>query len=293
MAGRALILERLLGGMSPQAFFEAHWLKSPLVVRGGGAAFVGLADRARVDALVQTPACDLLVVRDGALWKGPRPATGAEARARFDEGYSLALRWVDRHDPDLAAFGRGLAREVHAALNLQLYCTPKGRGSFGWHCDPEEVLILQTHGTKRYRYRRNTVNPAPLLDALGGPAELARETSPLEESLLAPGDLLYLPGGYWHETRADEDSISLSVGLLPPTAIDALDLLRAELAASPRWRARFPPLGHASAFNDAQVLERAGALIAELREELASRLDDPSFAIRFLTGFATGGRRLR
>ena len=116
---------------------------------------------------METPGCDLLVVRDGSVHPGARPASAQEARARFADGWSLALRQPDAHDPALAEVGRTLVAELCGTLNLHVYATPPSRGSFGWHYDPEEVFILQTQGTKRYLLRENTVNPRPLLETTG------------------------------------------------------------------------------------------------------------------------------
>lgn len=284
-SSRVLLLSKLLGDLPLSEFLEQHWLREPIARASGSPEVTGLGSWERVRRLVETADCDLLCVRDGAVWKGARPATFEAARALFADGYSLALRQPDLHDEALAKLGRTLSAELSGTINLHVYCTPSGHGSFGWHYDPEEVFIFQTVGRKRYTLRENTVNPAPLLETLGNPSELKKETSPEREVELGAGDWLYIPGGYWHATHALEDAVSISVGLLPPSPIAVLDFMRAELLRDPSWRRRFPPFGHASPLSDPQKMALAQQTFTELAETLNQRMRQPSAAVRFFAAY--------
>src|SRR5262249_22517361 len=98
---------------------------------------------------------------------------------------------------------------------IQLYATPRGYYSFTWHYDAEEVFILQTAGSKQYYLRENTVNPHPKLEAMPKDMHYEKETTPTIGALLIAGDWLYIPGGWWHVAKAPEDSLSVSIGILP------------------------------------------------------------------------------
>jgi ribosomal protein L16 Arg81 hydroxylase len=285
-------MQQLLGDFPLPAFLAEHYLQEPLARRDTASPFKPLASREVIDRLVENPACDLLLVRDGAVYPGERPTTAAEAWRLHGEGYTLVLRHPDRHDAQLAELGRALSTQLSGTINLHVYCTPAGHGSFGWHCDPEEVFILQTEGSKHYQLRRNTLNPAPLLETLGEVTDPSREKTPVSECHLQAGDWLYIPGGYWHMAAAPgSPSVSISVGLMPATPIDVLDFLRARLLRSPRWRERFPPLGHASAMSDAEKMAWCRELFQGLGAELQRMLQDPTFAMRFLAAAATAGVR--
>jgi ribosomal protein L16 Arg81 hydroxylase len=286
-----LLLEELLGELPLSTFFNEHYLKLPLARRAVATRLRERATWELIDRLVETPACDLVLVRDGVAWSGPRPSTAAEARALYAQGYSLVLRHPDRYDAGLAELGRTLSAELQGTINLHVYCTPARHGSFGWHCDPEEVFIFQTAGVKRYQMRQNTLNPAPLLETLATGADASRETTPLLECQLEAGDWLYIPGGFWHEVTAPEDSISISVGVMPATPMHVLDFVRSQLLRSERWRQRFPPLGHASQLSDAEKLDYCRTLFRELGTELKGMFDDPRFMLRFLAAWASAGLR--
>src|SRR5947209_3055839 len=133
-----------------------------------------------------------------------------------------------------------------APIDVHVYCTPAGQPGFGWHYDAEDVFVLQTAGRKEWSLRKNTVNPWPLAEALPADMRHEREIMPVLRCTLAAGDWLYIPAGYWHRTRAGEESVSLSVGVLSASALDVYDFLRRQLLSSLRWRQRLPPAGGAS-----------------------------------------------
>src|SRR4051812_34420133 len=109
-----------------------------------------------------------------------------------------------------------------------------------------------------------------------------REIMPLLRCMLAAGDWLYIPAGYWHRTQAGEESISLSVGVLSAAAVEVYDFLRTYLLSSLKWRQRLPPAGAASPFAAEDLLRRYRDLFAELGDDLANLLTREDVARAFL-----------
>ncbi|MBY0229291.1 MAG: cupin domain-containing protein, partial [Gemmataceae bacterium] len=125
-----------------------------------------------------------------------------------------------------------------------------------------------------------TVNPWPLIETIPQDMRHGREITPVMACKLAAGDWLYVPGGWWHRTEAGDDlSISLSVGVMPATALDAFDWLRSRLLRSLRWRQRLP---HAASE------EETRALFAELGADLARELGSEAAVRAFLADIACG-----
>jgi 50S ribosomal protein L16 3-hydroxylase len=133
------------------------------------------------------------------------------------------------------------------------------------------VFVLQTCGSKEWEPRKNTVNPWPLVETLPADMRHEREIMPVLRCLLAAGDWLYIPHGYWHRTRAAEESISLSVGLRSAAALDVFDFLRGELLSSLKWRQRLPPAGAASPLGPEELSRRYRELFADLGADLDPR----------------------
>ena len=265
----------------PAAFLAEHWGRAPYARPTGAAPLAALATPERLARWLADPDADVVAVRDGAA-VADRPRTLAGARALLDAGATVAFRHLERSDTPLAELGRRLGAELTGTPNVHVYWTPAGHGSFGWHCDPEDVFLLQVGGRKRYRFRENTQHRWPLAETLRHAGAAHGERTPVGEAVLEPGGWLYLPAGWWHDVHAESESLAISVGLLAPTPIDLLDRLRAALLHDERWRARLPPLGHAAPGDDAAKLERWQGALARMAGELAAILGDEAAQRRML-----------
>src|SRR5205085_1552293 len=114
---------------------------------------------------------------------------------------------------------RGLASEFAADLpgeqRVIVFATPGGTHGFSWHYDAEDVFIVQTAGDKEYYLRQNTVTSPPERGFQSDFREFRDETSAVAACRLLPGDVLYVPKGFWHIAHAHADSLSLSIGVFP------------------------------------------------------------------------------
>lgn len=279
------MLERLLGETSPEAFFERHFALEPLLARGAAPWALELATVETCERLLSAPRVDFMLARAGEPYRGERPSLD-DARRLFDEGYTWVLRDVDKGDGGLAELGRGLASDVHGTLHLQLYRTPASKFGFGWHFDPEEVFYVQTVGRKRMRLRQNTQHPWPLQSAMPVRLKAEHETTPVLEHVLEPGDVLYIPCGWWHAADALEATVSISAGVLAPTAVDAVTLALLELAADPTWRRRLPPMGRLSPASEDERRAAWSARLLELDAAVHAKLSAPDLPTRLFA--ATG-----
>jgi 50S ribosomal protein L16 3-hydroxylase len=278
-----MMIEQLLGETPVETFFGEHYLKLPLARAGGCEHLRRQFDFAAAARVLTHPQADLVISRDGARADRAAPQTPQDVRELLADGYALGVRHAHEHDEALAGLAAAFAADFRAAIDVHLYCTPAGRPGFSWHYDAEEVFVLQTAGSKEWQLRKNTVNPWPLVETLPQDMRYEREIMPLLRCNLAAGDWLYIPTGYWHRTEAGEESISLSVGVLAPAAIDAFDFLRSELVGSLRWRQRLPP--SCPTANESERREHAAQLrelFTELGGELAARLGSEEFANQFL-----------
>jgi hypothetical protein len=200
------------------AFRAHHYRHEPYVQPGTAAPVVPLLDWESVQRLLVSGA-DLTLVRNGRRWPDPPPGDVDTSLELFRSGYSLVLRGCERQDAGLRALAASFADDLRGDVQVQVYATPGGFHSFGWHYDCEEVFIVQTSGIKEFRLRRNTVNPRPTLDAMPADMHFERETSaPVIEATLIAGDWLYIPRGWWHVGRALEDALSISIGVLAEEA---------------------------------------------------------------------------
>lgn len=249
-------LEQLVAPWSPLAFVRDHWNRSSLHLRGA-------AGRFPFDPVLAS-------WRTGAHLTNLRAATidpqgvqveerlePANLEARLRAGFTICADVSDH--PDVKPFVAGVVRELRMMGGpgfAKLYASTDDRG-FALHVDAFHVFVVQLEGRKRWRFGRTPAVPSSLfggsLDAQGRPVFTAPGSGPmfarpgepvpppspdtLEERVLEPGDVLYLPPGTWHVARAIEHSVAISVS--PPRAPIGrllLALLEEQLLEHPAFR---------------------------------------------------------
>ncbi|MBY0528262.1 MAG: cupin domain-containing protein [Gemmataceae bacterium] len=277
-----MALDELFQGGSAARFMTESYTRLPFARPGGCEHLAALGSWAAVERLLAQPEANILIGQEGQSWSGSPPRSLADLRPLLAHGYTLGLRQAHRHDPALAALAGDFRRDFQAPIDIHLYCTPTGHPGFGWHYDAEDVFILQTLGTKAWSLRKNTVNPWPLVETIPANMRYEREMMPLMRCTLRAGDWLYIPNGFWHQTQAEDESISLSVGVRSPVALDLYDFLRQRLRESLRWRQRLPIQGNASPLSHEELFTQHHELAVELGKDLARALADEEFIRAFL-----------
>ena len=213
-------------------FTATHLGRAPYARPGAAASAVSRLSWAVLERVLEArPKPDVLVARDGRLAGASAPRHLRAARALLARELGIVVRKAERHDSALAELARSFAADLPGEVHVQLYVTPAGTRTFGWHFDAEEVFIVQTAGTKDYFMRANTVLPGGSLGRAASAPDFGavrRETSPLLSARLIPGDWLYIPSRWWHLGHSNEEALSISIGVMPQLA------RRSAAPASPR-----------------------------------------------------------
>jgi hypothetical protein len=92
---------------------------------------------------------------------------------------------------------------------------------------------------------------------------------------LQPGDILYVPPGFWHATECTGVSLSLNLCIEPWAWYQALgDALQRQLQAQPKWR---KPLGAPTREEATEYLRGLRQMVSDIAvEDLVADLDEPS-----------------
>jgi hypothetical protein len=167
--------------------------------------------------------------------------------AALADGATLVLQALHRTWPPLVEFGSRLAGELGHPVQVNAYITPLQSQGFAPHYDVHDVFVLQVAGRKRW-----TIHP-PVVEAPldSQPWEQFRDQvavraleDPLLDTVLEPGDALYLPRGTIHAALAQgETSIHLTVGVHPLTRAQLVKHLLDLALEDPRLRASLPVAG--------------------------------------------------
>ncbi|MEW2586280.1 JmjC domain-containing protein [Streptomyces virginiae] len=168
--------------------------------------------------------------RRAVTWSRIQPA---DFHAQLKDGASLVLDAVEKIHPAVGVAAEGLERFLGTSVQANAYASWTDREGFGLHWDDHDVVVVQVHGSKRWRLYGST-REAPTFRDVESPE--SPEGDPVADIVLAPGDVLYLPRGWWHAVTADQgtESLHLTFGMVPHTGADLMlwvvDHLRSSLA---------------------------------------------------------------
>jgi Cupin superfamily protein len=159
-------------------------------------------------------------------------------------------------------------------VQANAYLTPAAAQGFAVHHDTHDVFVLQVAGGKRWRLYEPRLE-LPLKDQRWSP-DLGDVGPPTDEFTLEAGDTLYVPRGWPHEAEtSDEEALHLTIGLHPPTRMDALRAALDSCADDVEFR---------------RNLGADGELPDHLVERLAGRLRPDEIARRARRRFVAGRR---
>ncbi len=164
----------------------------------------------------------------------------------FADGHTVVLQGLHRLWPPIIDFAGDLRTELGHPVQVNAYVTPRSSKGFAAHYDVHDVFVLQIAGEKRWLVHE-PVLAAPLRDQPweDHPDAVAARAAeaPLIDTVLRPGDALYLPRGFLHAAEALGDvSVHLTVGVHPVTRHAVLEEITALVLDDPELR-RSLPLG--------------------------------------------------
>jgi 50S ribosomal protein L16 3-hydroxylase len=275
------ILKALLGETSLDTFLSKNFTRMPFSMPDRAKPLESYLDWSVVQKVLESKKAILRVVKDGNVTIDSEQMGFEEAMNYYHQGNTLVLRYAEKGHSLLKSLADDFAASFRTEVDIQLYCTPEGHNAFGWHYDIEEVFVIQTKGSKEYTIRPNTVHPRPLLSSVPKNMEYEKETGEqVLKVMMQAGDWLYIPSGWWHVAKTQSESMHISVGLMPRSAIDVLEVLPKFLAKNSYWRSRLPvhknfptPEEEIAFYQDAMM-----SLGADLKHQIAS----PEFIKFFL-----------
>ncbi|WP_034089112.1 cupin domain-containing protein [Streptacidiphilus albus] len=212
--------------------------------------------------------------RRGVTWNRMHPA---QLHASLAGGASLVVDAIDEIHPPVRAAAEALERFIGTPVQTNAYASWTEQEGFGRHWDDHAVVVVQQYGAKRWRLWEPT-RQAPTFRDVDAPEE--PEGEPVADFILNPGDVLYLPRGWWHSVTADQgtESLHLTFGLVAQTGATLLGWLVDELHESPVIRTDIPL--------HADVQEKA-AYLDDLRAAVLTALSDPDLVDRWARSSGT------
>ena len=196
------------------AFLRDHWQRKPLLIRNTGAGFsppissdhlAGLAFEASVESR--------LVEQCGDNW---RLQHGPFCAADFERAqpWTLLVQAVDHFSAAVGELQRQFDFIPRWRMDDVMVSYAVNGGSVGPHYDNYDVFLLQGEGQRLWRLGQACDEHSALLphDEL----RILQDFHCVEEYLLGPGDLLYVPPGIAHWGVAQGECTTFSIGFRAP-----------------------------------------------------------------------------
>jgi hypothetical protein len=265
--------DQVVAPLGASAFLRNYWLKSFVHIPGQPGRFTDLLGWDELNAILEQHRLApprLKIYKDGqpldpaqyltpSMFGVPRLDAGGLITS-LAQGASLILDDIQEAAPRVRELMQSFQGRLSTDAYANLYAGWHGQKAFQLHWDAQEAFVLQLTGRKRWRlYHPTRLNP--LKNDIEQPPQPTG--APAWEGVLADGDTLYIPRGWWHEAfPLNEPSLHLTVSLTPPTALDYLGWVMSELRRHAELRASLPEDA-----GDGEIAKRIPQLVADALEQ--------------------------
>jgi ribosomal protein L16 Arg81 hydroxylase len=185
--------------------------------------------------------------------------------AFLNHGFSLSVARINDYAPHLKTLCQSIRSTLREQIKVGAIVTTGKGGAFKLHFDPEDLIILQVEGRKRWKiFGPPVVNPvAGMKSSITPPPE----DRLLFDEILEAGDFLFLPAGNWHRCENESPrSLHLGIFFQPPNGLDVIKALTSKLLSDEQIR--MPLTRHDDTSNlstlendiKARAIERIGEL---------------------------------
>ena len=188
-------------------------------------------------------------------------------------GASLIAGDVQELTPELRTLSHRLARDFAGVVGANVYCSFGGVQAFDTHFDLHHVFAIQLEGEKTWRLYENRADTPvsyPLDEAEVRPWFAQTRGRLMTEIRMQPGDVMYLPRGWYHDAMTTEGaSLHVTFSVTPLYGRIMFRLLESAAMQDPAFREWLAP-GESDG-------ERLGKQLADLGRRLAELSALPAF----------------
>ena len=302
-------LAALLAPITPERFFAEFHDKAPLHIKGGPAKFAQVLSWRQINRLLDMThiwtSVSLKLVLDSQTIPPEQFCTRATGRdggsvlqpdARLVQGWiakgaSVVMNDVDSLTPGLASVSDAIEAAGLGKAQGNVYISWQSHKAFHTHYDTHDVWAVQVEGEKTWNIwegRAEQPIPHPLFRGQAQSHHDEARGKLRAKVLMQPGDLLYLPRGWYHDALAEAPaSVHIAYGVHAPLGMDFLNILTERVLYDAEFR---KPLPRQDGSAPAQyALTQRAALLGQRLGELSR---DPK-VLQVLAQFAAEYRHRR
>ncbi|MHA6162298.1 JmjC domain-containing protein [Pseudomonas sichuanensis] len=184
------------------------------------------------------------------------------------------------NEPKIHALARQVAHFTGRQTVSSVYAAFGRQASFQTHWDTRDIFAIQLIGRKRWLiYPPSFAEPLFMQQSKDLEHDYPCPTEPCMDLVLEPGDILYLPRGWWHNPLPfEEETFHLSVGTFPANTLDYLHWTTQKLPELLAARQSMSSFKH----------DRDN--LSSLAAHLTERLIDPDHYQQFMEAFDAAQR---
>lgn len=213
----------LLGGITPSQFMKEYWQRKPLLIRGAFPDFKSpiTPDELAGLSLEEEIESRLVIEQGNTPWELLHGPFDNQTYENLPENnWTLLVQAVDQFLPEVAELFKPFNFLPKWRFDdIMISYAPKG-GSVGPHFDYYDVFLIQSIGQRRWKIGPQENSESPRLDHPN--LRLLADFKQTDEWVLEPGDMLYLPPQFAHYGIAENDCMTISVGLRAPSTQEVL-----------------------------------------------------------------------
>lgn len=222
------------------AFLKDHWQKAPLLIRNPWDAWANPLEPDELAGLACEDGVEArLVERTPKTWKAEQGPFAESRFARLGKlPWTLLVQAAEHHVPEVAALIEPFRFVPDWRIDDVMVSYATDGGGVGPHFDQYDVFLIQGAGKRRWQVGSACDQTSKLLphDDL----RLLANFEAVDEWILEPGDILYVPPGIAHHGVAVGDGcMTYSIGFRAPSRSELIahwcDALLAEIDEGDRY----------------------------------------------------------
>lgn len=281
--------DEIMAPIGVERFLAEYEDQQPLHLEGAADKFAQVMSWAKLDQLLDqssiwSPETLQLVVdsepvptrdycaaarnREGVQAMIPQPGAVQELIRR---GATVVANDIQDLNPGLSAVSAALRETLGAKIQANLYMSSRRRRAFRSHCDAHDVYAVQVEGTKTWNVYEGRAQ-APIHHRRFKASHRIDPDQAKGRLMMAvhmtPGDLLYLPRGWYHDALADDGgTIHVAFGAVHMVGLDVITFLFDHMLGEPGVRTNLPRPRTDDGGALAAHLARLGDRVAEVLRE--------------------------
>lgn len=273
-----------LGNISIETFLAEYWQKKPLLIRRAFADFEALISADELAGLsLEEEVVSRLITQRNQSWQVEHGPINESAFAALPEqNWTLLVQHADSLDPRINPLLEAFRFIPNWRLDDIMISYASDGGGVGPHFDYYDVFLLQAEGQRRWQIGQHCDSQSPLLPDV--PMKILQEFHGVEDWVLEPGDMLYIPANVAHWGEAIGECMTYSVGFRAPSHADFILDYAQEVASRLSEDQRYTDPTHTTRNNTGEI---APEEIQRLREILQSISADDQALAAWLGQYST------